>query len=228
MDYRIISIGALSINDLWDTPASGPRKAGTAHATTTLIRSGKQNILVDPALPPQVLVPRLAERSGLSPDDITDVFLTCFRPGHRYGLAAFDKANWYISETEREVVGRELLSRYEQEEGDEDVRDLLKAEIAVLQKCKATPDTLATNVDLFPSFGFTPGTCGLLLSHSRSTTVIAGDAAPTIEHIEHGKVLKGCFDIEQAQESLKEILEVADEIVPGHDNAIVNPMRGPF
>lgn len=224
MDYRIISIGALSINDLWDK--QGP--ARTAHATTTLIRSGDKKILVDPALPPQVLVPRLAERSGLEPEDITDVFLTNFRPSHRYGLSAFDHANWFISETEREVVGRELLARYEHEEGDEDIRDLLKNEIALLQKCKAAPDTLADQVDLFPSFGFTPGTCGLLLSHSRSTTIIAGDAAPTLEHIEHGKVLKGCFDIEQAQESLKEILELADEIVPGHDNAIVNPMRGPF
>ena len=224
MDYRIISIGALSINDLWDK--QGP--ARTAHATTTLIRSGKKTILVDPALPPQVLVPRLAERSGLTPEDITDVFLTCYRPAHRYGLAAFEQANWYISETEREVIGRELLSRFEHEEGDEEVRALLKQEIAVLQKCKAAPDTLADQVDLFPSFGFTPGTCGLLLSHNRSTTVIAGDAAPTLEHIEHGKVLKGCFDIEQAQQSLTEILEVADEIVPGHDNAVVNPMRGPF
>lgn len=224
MDYRVISIGALSIHDIWDK--QGP--ARTAHATTTLVRSGDRCILVDPALPPQVLVPRLAERSGLSPDDITDVFLTCFRPAHRYGLAGFAKANWYISEHEREVVGRELLARFEQEEGDEDVRDLLKAEIALLQKCKAAPDTLADQVDLFPSPGFTPGTCGLLLSHHRSTTIIAGDAAPTVEHIEHGRVLKGCFDIEQAQESLKEILEVADEIVPGHDNAIVNPMRGPF
>ncbi|MGB0767099.1 MAG: MBL fold metallo-hydrolase, partial [Phycisphaeraceae bacterium] len=167
MDYRVISIGALSINDLWDK--QGP--ARTAHATTTLIRSGDRCILVDPALPAQVLVPRLAERSGLSPEDITDVFLTCFRPAHRYGLAAFSEAHWHISETEREVVGRELLSRFEQEEGDEDVRDLLKREIEVLQRCQAAPDTLADGVDLFPSFGFTPGTCGLLLSHSRSTTV---------------------------------------------------------
>lgn len=224
MDYRIISIGALSINELWDK--QGP--ARTAHATTTLIRSGKKAILVDPALPGQVLVPRLAERSGLAPGDITDVFLTCFRPAHRYGLAAFPDAQWYISEEEREVIGRELLARYEKEQGDDEVRKLLKQEIAVLQKCKAAPDSLADHVDLFPSPGFTPGTCGLLLSHTRSTTVIAGDAAPTVEHIEHGRVLKGCFDIEQAQASLKEILEVADEIVPGHDNAIVNPLRGPF
>lgn len=224
MDYRVISIGALSINDLWDK--QGP--ARTAHATTTLITSGDKRILVDPALPGQVLVPRLAERSGLGPEDITDVFLTCFRPAHRYGLAAFPDANWWIGEAEREIVGRELLARFEQEEGDEDVRDIFKREIELLQKCSTAPDSLADQVDLFPSPGFTPGTCGLLLSHNRSTTIIAGDAVPTIEHLEHGKVLKGCFDIEQAQESLKEILELADEIVLGHDNAVVNPMRGPF
>ena len=47
MDYRVISIGALSINDLWDK--QGP--ARTAHATTTLIRSGDKRILVDPPCP---------------------------------------------------------------------------------------------------------------------------------------------------------------------------------
>jgi len=224
MDYRVISIGALSVNDLWDK--QGP--ARTAHATTTLIRSGDKRILVDPALPAQVLVPRLAERSGLSPGDITDVFLTSFRPAHRYGLAGFPDARWLISEQEREVVGRELLARFEQEEGDEDVRDLLKQEIAILQKCKAAPDTLADQVDLFPSPGFTPGTCGLLLSHNQSTTVVAGDAVPTIEHLEHARVLKGCFDTKHAQDSLKEVIEVADMIVCGHDNAVVNPLRGPF
>ncbi len=224
MDYRIISIGSLSVNELWEK--QGP--ARTAHATTTLIRSGKACIIVDPALPAQVLVPRLAERSGLSPSDITDVFLTNFRPAHRYGLSGFPNANWWIGEQEREVVGQQLLARFEQEEGDEEVRELLRQEIAILQKCKAAPDSLADHVDLFPSPGYTPGTCGLLLSQHRTTTVIAGDAVPTIEHLEHGRMLKGCFDVEQAQTSFQEIIEVADMIVCGHDNVVVNPMRGPF
>lgn len=224
MDFRIISIGALSAHDLW--PKQGP--ARTPHATTTLIRSGDRTILVDPGLPPQILVARLAERSGLNPADITDVFLTCFRPAHRMGLSAFPDARWWINEAEREVIGRDLVVRFEQEEGDEEIRELLKQEIALLQKCSGAPDTLAAHVDLFPSPGFTPGTCGLLLEHSRYTTIIAGDAVPTIEHLESGKVLKGCFDLEQAQQSLKEIIEIADQIVPGHDNVCLNPLRGPF
>jgi glyoxylase-like metal-dependent hydrolase (beta-lactamase superfamily II) len=224
MDFRIISIGTLSVHDLWKTQG----QARSPHATTTLIRSGDRTILVDPALPPQILVARLAERSGLTPDDITDVFLTTFRPAHRMGLAAFPESRWLISEAEREVVGRDLVARFEMEEDDPEVRDLLKAEIAILQKCKTAPDTLAERVSLFPSPGYTPGTCGLLLEFPRHTTLIAGDAVPTIEHLEAGKVLKGCFDLEQAQASLKEIIEIADQIVPGHDNVCMNPLRGPF
>ncbi|MEM1355924.1 MAG: MBL fold metallo-hydrolase [Planctomycetota bacterium] len=224
MELRIISIGALSAHDLWTR--QGP--ARTPHATTTLIRSGNKTILVDPGLPPQVLVARLAERSGLTPADITHVFLTCFRPAHRMGLAAFPDADWLIGEQEREVVGRDLIARFEQEEGDEQVRDLLKAEVAILQKCNAAPDKIADQVDLFPSPGFTPGTCGLLLADARVTTVVAGDAVPSIEHLEAGKVLRGCFDVEQAQQSLKEVIEIADQIIPGHDNVCMNPLRGPF
>ncbi len=102
---------------------------------------------------------------------------------------------------------------------------MLEAEIALLKKCKTAPDKLAPQVDLFPLPGYTPGTCGLLLAHATATTVIAGDAVATSEHLERGQVLKGAFDIEAAQESLVEVLEIADYIVPGHDNIVLNPAR---
>src|SRR5688572_11832791 len=101
MDYRIISIGTLSRHELREDKGS-PR---TAHATTTLIRSGEHVILVDPGLPEPAVAARLTERAGIDPRDVTDIFLTNFRPAHRRGLAAFDHARWLISEREREVVG---------------------------------------------------------------------------------------------------------------------------
>jgi len=88
MDFRVISIGALSVHELWERQGA----ARTPHATTTLVRSGDRRILVDPGLPPQVIAARLAERAGLEPDDISDVFLTCFRPSHRWGLGPFPRA----------------------------------------------------------------------------------------------------------------------------------------
>src|SRR5688500_17081148 len=81
----VISIGTLSRNRLWNESQA----LRTPHATTTLIRTGKRNIIVDPGLPPQALGARLYERTGLKPESIDTVFLTIYRPAHRAGLAAF-------------------------------------------------------------------------------------------------------------------------------------------
>lgn len=223
MDYRVISIGALSHHELW--AKQGPTR--TAHATCTLVRSADHVILVDPGLPAQVIVARLAERTGLTPDDVTDVFLTSFRPAHRWGLEAFAGARWLISEMERETVGRSLVERFAQEP-DDDTRKLLEHDIALLKRCTAAPDRLAEQVDLFPMPGFTPGTCGLLLSHVNSTTLIAGDAVATAEHLAQGRVLRGCYDADEARNSFMEAVEIADVIIPGHDNLTLNPTRRPI
>ncbi len=61
------------------------------HGTTTLIeipQEGKR-IVVDPALPGDILKARLQERTGLGVEAITHVFLTSFRPDLRQGLALF-------------------------------------------------------------------------------------------------------------------------------------------
>ncbi|MEM1026477.1 MAG: MBL fold metallo-hydrolase [Planctomycetota bacterium] len=223
IDFRVISIGALSQHDLWQGAAASatPR---TGHATTTLVRSGDRAILVDPALPSQALVPRLNERCGLRPEDITTVFLTNFRPAHRMGLEVFEQAEWLIFENERERVGRQLLARFEQEE-DNQVRRLLEYEIGLLKKTSAAPDKLAEGVDLFPLPGYTPGTCGLLLSLSGETVLIAGDAVATVEHLEGSQVLRAAFDVTQAMDSLVEAIEIADVIVCGHDNVVLNRAR---
>jgi len=220
MDYRIISIGALSHHELWKRQG----ELRTPHATTTLIRSGDRCIIVDPGLPAQVIAARLMERAGLEPADITDVFLTCFRPSHRWGLAAFEQARWLIFEQERELVGRMLIDKIQNEENSE-TREALAQEVAILKRFEAAPDTIAEHVDLFPMPGYTPGTCGLLLLRPYVTTLVAGDAVPTIEHLEQGRVLRGAYDVKQAQTSLLEALEIADGIIPGHDNIILNPSR---
>ncbi len=223
MDYRIISIGALSVHELWDKQT----QARTPHATTTLVRSEDRVILVDPGLPAQVIAARLAERCGLGPDDVTDVFLTCFRPSHRWGITAFPKARWLVAEAEREQVGVALIEKLGQEE-DEEMRALIEQDLAMMKKCEAAPDKLAEHVDLFPMPGYTPGLSGLLLSHPNSTTIIAGDAIATAEHLEQGRVLRGAYDVNQAQESFMEAVEIADVIIPGHDNLLLNPTRRRF
>jgi glyoxylase-like metal-dependent hydrolase (beta-lactamase superfamily II) len=233
MEYRIISIGAMSAHPLWNERA-GVR---SGHATTTLIATGSRRILVDPSLPAQLLVAKLQERANLLPRDITDVFLTSFNPECRRGLAVFESARWWVSEKEREAVGvqlasalKELVTRTSAQGGvmkDAGLRDVLEQDVAQLRRCEPSPQSLGERVDLFPLGGVSPGLCGLVLAGARLTTVICGDAIPTQEHLEQGKVL-ACDDLEQARASFEEALEVADLLVLGRDNLTVNPTKRPF
>lgn len=220
MDYRVISIGTLSRHPFWKE-TGGLR---TPHATTTLIRAGERVILVDPGLPPQVISARLNERSGLTPQAVTDVFLTNFRPAHRMGLPAFMHAQWWISQAERETVGAALIEMLRRDL-EPQRRKIVQQDIALLNRCQAAPDELADGVDLFPMPGYTPGAAGLLLPLPQATVLIAGDAVPTVEHLERGQVLQSAADVQRAVESMREAIEIADWIIPGHDNLTANLSR---
>ena len=225
-DLRVVSIGALAAHPLW-----GEREAvRSGHSTTTLIRAGDRTIVVDPGLPDQILAARLAERAGITPGDVTDVFLTCFRPDCRRGLGLFEQASWWISEREREAVGVPLAEglKLAAERGQDELGETLRGDVVLLSRCKAAPDRLAEGVDLFPLPGVTPGLTGLLLGEPRHTTLVCGDAVATCEHLEQGRVLATAADVELAGESMVEALEIADLLVLGRDNLVVNPRKTPF
>jgi glyoxylase-like metal-dependent hydrolase (beta-lactamase superfamily II) len=230
MDLSIISIGALSAHPLRGEKA--PVRSG--HATTTLIRADKKLILVDPGLPAPALTGRLEERAGIKPSDITHVFLTCFNPEMRRGILAFENAIWWVSENEREQIGLAMIAKLHEaaEEADEPLKKSLELDVAILQRCTPAPDHIADDhgdrVDLFPLPGVTPGLCGLLVVQSRFSTLICGDAIPTIEHLNEGKVLSVVHDVDRARESFAEAVEIADLLIPGRDNLVVNPTKRPF
>jgi glyoxylase-like metal-dependent hydrolase (beta-lactamase superfamily II) len=217
--FDIISIGTLSRNILWNEA----QPVRTPHATTTLIRSGKRNILVDPGLPGAILAARLFERTGLRPEQIDTVFLTNFRPAHRGGLALFTRARTYLHERERDAFREHYEPKLQELPEGDDTRQALEHEFSVLDSCLPAPDQLLHGVDLFPLFGYTAGTTGLLLSLPTMTVMIAGDAVPTQEHFLAGQVLPDPFDLEAAKESLLEVYDIADVIVPGHDNLFKIP-----
>ncbi len=234
MDVRVISIGALAAHPLWGERAP----VRTGHTTTTLVSIEKRRVLVDPGLPAQALVARLSERANLAPKEITDVFLTSFHPEARRGLLAFENAKWWIHAPERESVGVALAQRVRAmktgegiEAGgghDSELLHALQQDIAILQRCEAAPDELAPRVALFPLPGITQGLAGLLLEDLRHTTLICGDALPTIEHLEQGKVLSPAASVDQARSSFEEALEIADLLILGRDNLVVNPTKRPF
>lgn len=222
----VISIGALSAHSL--RHERGDLRA--AHATTTLIESEGRRILVDPSLPPSILVPRLDERAGIKADAITDVFLTDLRAMRRRGLVALDRAQVWAFERELQATLAFLQERLDEAEAADDAETTraVEDEIELLGRIQVPDDAFAPKVDLFPLPGVTPGLCGLLVSMSHSSILVAGDAVATAEHLEQGTVLSPAFDVKQAQESLREAIEIADSIVAGRDNVLSNPLRGPF
>jgi glyoxylase-like metal-dependent hydrolase (beta-lactamase superfamily II) len=230
MEIIIVSIGALSKNPLWNERVANR----SSHATTTLLRTTAPEfpdqpmlILVDPSLPGEVLDARLYERAGIHADAITHVFLTNWRPVHRRGLEKFANAVWLMHPAEIEAATAALdnadqqLAHQGQSEGE--TAQLIARERNLLLKVQAAPDELADGVDLYPLPGYTAGQCGLLIAEPTLTTIIAGDAVPTAGHFAAGQVFPDCFDLAKAKESLMELYEVADVIIPAHDNLFIAP-----
>jgi glyoxylase-like metal-dependent hydrolase (beta-lactamase superfamily II) len=230
MELIVVSIGALSKNPLWNERV--PTRS--SHATTCLIRTTASEedatpvlMLVDPSLPGEVLDARLYERAGVRAGDVTHVFLTNWRPVHRRGLEAFGGAKWLMHSAEIDAAMAALenaesnLGRQGQSEGE--VAQMVAKEKALLARVSPAEDQVAADVDLYPLPGYTPGQCGLLIAEPTRTTVIAGDAVPTAGHFVAGQVFPDCFDLAKAKESLLDLYELADVIVPGHDNLFVAP-----
>ena len=220
MEVIVISIGALAKNSLWGEKIP----VRTSHATTTLIKAENAAILVDPALPAPALEARIFERTGLKAAAVTHVFLTNWRPAHRRALPLFDKAQWLMHADEIAAATNALneAQRYADEAAGTDAQ-LLADEMKLLERVQPAPDELIEDVSLFPLPGYTPGQCGLLISQPTCTILIAGDAVPTSEHFGKGQVFQESFDVQKATQSLAEVYEIADQIIPGHDNLFVNP-----
>mgnify|MGYP000976688908 CR=1 FL=1 len=222
-EFIVISIGTLSHNRLWNETAA----VRTSHATTTLVRDGDRIVLVDPSLPGAILAARLNERTGLTADAVTDVFLTTLRPVHHRGLDLFENARWTAHEPEIEDYRNHLqeLLQSAQRLSEEDARRV-STDLERLGRVEAAPEKFTPQVHLYPLPGPTAGCAGLLLTPPTRTIIIAGDAAITSDHVMAGQVWEGCEHRELALESLQDLLEVADLIVPGHDNLMLAPREG--
>lgn len=225
-EYRVVSIGTLSAHPLWDES----RPVRTGHATCTLVASGDARIVINPGLPPSAMLARFEERTRITPKDVTHIFLTAFTADHYRGAGSFPNAQVLIHEPEREAAGtaiREQLARV-RDTGDAESEAMVRGHLDLLEKSRDAPDRIEGGVDLFPMPGVTPGTCGILLPLPVRTVLVCGDAVATREHVEQAKVLPGCADVEMAMESFREAIEIADDLIPGRDEALTNPARRGF
>jgi len=196
----VLAIGTLARNRFWDEETDVREE----FATVSLVRSGKAVIVGDPGWPAEGLEAVLYYRSGLRPETVTHVFLTHVEPAHLRGIGAFAKAKWL-------AYGEEIVYARSELCGD-------PAVAAVVARLVEAPEKLAPGVDIFPTPGHSPGHTSLMVNTPVQTTIVAGDAVLTRDHLEHGDLGPTVYDREAAGESFQELLEVADFLVPGHDN----------
>jgi hypothetical protein len=221
VDYTIVSIGTMSRNRLWGEQAD----VRTQHATATLLRHEDRVILVDPSLPGQVMGSRLFERTGLQPEAVTDIFCTNLRPDFRRGLDGFPTARCWCNEQELEWYGLRLegmadsASRLSEEEAEQIEQE------QTLRRFAPAPEKFTEQIGLYPLAGATPGCAGLLLTPATQTIIVAGPAVPTRGHLLGGTIWDHCADREAAMESLQDVLELADLVIPGFDNIFPCPQR---
>ncbi len=200
--FDILAIGSLAANPYWGETTPVRRE----YATCTLVRSGEVTLVVDPGWPAEVLRAALFYRAGLAPEAVTHVFLTHFDPAHFGGVDLFDGAAWSMFEEEIRWA-----------EAEADAGGLGGR---VLERARAAPDSFAPGVDLFPTFGPTPGHCSLLACTALASTVVAGDIVLTGDHFAGTRLESEPWDLEKARASFRDVLEIADLVVPGHDNLV--------
>ena len=222
VEYCIISIGALSHNRLWGEGAA----VRSSHATTTYIESDDRRILVDPSLPDVMLESRFNERTGKTLADVTDVFCTTLRPVHRRSITALPDAAWWVNELELQSYQShlEMLKDSADRLSEEDAVQI-EADLELMERFRPAPDKFTEQVSLYPLGGASVGSAGLLLTPPQTTVAIAGDCAVTHGHAMAGQIWSGCVDAEAAMESFRELFEIADAIVPGHDNLMLTPRQ---
>ncbi len=222
VDYRVISIGTLAKNRLWNEGAP----VRTSHATTTLVVEEGRTILVDPSLPARALAAVFHERTGKRLEDVTDVFCTTLRPVHRRSISALPDAAWWVHADELEWYRTRLEEAGDVADrlGGDEAGDL-EAERRLLNAFRAAPEQFGSQTTVYPLAGASPGSAGLLLTPPTMSIVVAGDAAVTADHVREGQIWEGCADVDAARRTMADFLELADVIVPGHDNVLFAPGR---
>jgi len=196
----VLAIGTLAENRFWNENVPVREE----FATTVLVRSEETVLVVDPAWPDEVLQAVLFYRTGLRPEAVTHVFLTHVDPAHLRGINLFPDARWMAYEEEILYARAELR-------GDENLDPIIR-------NLTDVPEKIAAGIDIFPTPGHSPGHTSIMVNTPTDCTFVTGDAILSRDHLEHGDLGPTLYDRDKAEESFAEIIEIADFVVPGHDN----------
>ncbi len=194
--YDILTVGNLSRNRYWGE--SDEVAVRGALCTSTLIRGDGFRLLVDPPVgDADAMAAAIGRRTGLSTADVTHVFVTHAHGDHLAGLANFPGATWWAAAGVAEGIN---------ESGGRD------------KQFQPAPSKLFDAIDVVHTPGHTADHHSLRLDCDGLSVVVAGDAAMTRDFWEARQGFFNSADFDQVARTIDSLAEVADVIIPGHDN----------
>ena len=206
--YDIIVIGHLKWNAFFGESPNSPPRGDPSTCTSTMVRGrqadGREYVLViDPTLrlSPEDYYFDINRRTGLSYKDVTHCFATHEHFDHQIGFNYFPNAVWLAAEP---------------------VRQKLKESPYIdSSRVQTASGEFLPGVAVLPLPGHTMGLSGVAFEDGNVRCVVAGDGVMTRDHFAFET---SAFeqDSAQAAQTIRELKLIADIIVPGHDNMILN------
>ena len=182
----------------------------------TLIR-GTKTILVDAAHVGrrQLLLNRFKEM-GIAPSDVDYVFLTHAHWDHSLNIDVFPRAKVLIHPAEREYCKQPRASDWATPLW---VSQMLES--SQLQEVK-DGEEIDDGVTVISTPGHSKGSMGLLVRDAQGTIAVSGDALSTALSVSTGLPRLAFWDLEEAKQSIRRLLDRAQVFYPGHDRPFRN------
>src|SRR5262245_25205011 len=194
--WDVITIGNLSRNRYWGEP--NDKAVRKVLCTCTLISGDGFRLLVDPSEAEEADMAReLDRRTGLKLKDVSAVFVTHDHSDHWPGLAHFPGARWMAGPGAAEILNRSgKLTR----------------------PVEPVSGHLFEAVEVLPTPGHTPSHHSLRFDCDGLSVIAAGDAIATRDFFRDRQNFYNAVDPKQGVTTMNKIAELADLIIPGHDN----------
>ena len=204
LDYDIIVVGHLRFNRYYGETGDPPPRGDPSTCTSTLIRGldfdgNPYALLIDPTLrwTAENYYFALNRRTGLRPHQVTHCFSTHAHSDHVDGFAYFPNAKWLTAEpTLPELHSYEKMD---------------------CSSVRGVKGEFLPGVYCVPLPGHTMTLHGVAFLFAGKKFLVAGDSLMSKHHFRH-ETCEFEKDVDIAAQTIRDIKESFDLVIPGHDN----------
>ncbi|MFD0679202.1 MULTISPECIES: MBL fold metallo-hydrolase [unclassified Paenibacillus] len=193
--YKVLINGQLSTNKY-----RYPNEKREVICSTTLIQGHGMNIIVDPGWRDEPLLDKMREEQ-ISPEAIDLIYVTHMHADHIRSIRLFPNAKWL-------GYGKEI----------DNWRDKISdADRDILEQLQPVAGEICEDITIIETPGHTLEHTSVLFHSGGKRILVAADAVLVKEYYEHREVHVISEDKELAKQSIDLAKQIADIIIPGHD-----------